>query len=47
VWSPDGFANRKTGTLTLPQGTWYLELEFFGEKNTSVGQVEYFTGISV
>lgn len=47
VWSPDGFANRKTGTLTLPQGTWYLELEFFGEKDTSVGQVEYFTGISV
>ena len=47
VWSPDGFANRKTGTLTLPQGTWYLELEFFGEKNTSVGQIEYFTGISV
>ena len=47
VWSPDGFANRKTGTLTLPQGTWYLELKFFGEKNTSVGQVEYFTGISV
>ena len=47
VWSPDGFANRKTGTLTLPQGTWYLELKFFGEKNTSVGQIEYFTGISV
>lgn len=47
VWSPDGFANRKTGTLTLPQGTWYLELEFFGEKNTSIGQVEFFTGVSV
>ena len=47
VWSPDGFANRKTGTLTLPQGTWYLELEFFGEKDTSVGQVEFFTGVSV
>ena len=47
VWSPDGFANRKTGTLTLPQGTWYLELEFFGEKDTSIGQVEFFTGVSV
>ena len=47
VWSPDGSANRKTGTLTLPQGTWYLELKFFGEKDTSLGQVEYFTGVSV
>ena len=47
VWSPDGFANRKTGTLTLPQGTWYLELQFFGEKTTFTGQVEFFTGLSV
>jgi len=47
VWSPDGFANRKTGTLTLPQGTWYLELEFFGEKTVFPGQVEFFTGLSI
>ncbi len=46
-WSPDGFANRKTGTFTLPQGTWYLELEFFGEKKVFPGQVEFFTGLSI
>ena len=46
-WSPDGFANRKTGTLALPQGTWYLELEFFGEKKVFPGQVEFFTGLSI
>ena len=50
TWSPDGFANKKEATVSLPQGTYYLRLAYFGEKPNPPGpfyQVRFNTGVSV
>ena len=50
TWSPDGSANQKEATVSLPQGTYYLRLGYFGEKPNPPGpayQVVFNTGVSV
>ena len=50
TWSPDGTANQKEATVSLPQGTYYLKLGYFGEKPNPPGpayQVTFNTGVSV
>ncbi len=50
TWSPDGTANQKEATVSLPQGTYYLRLGYFGEKPNPPGpayQVTFNTGVSV
>ncbi len=50
TWSPDGTANQKEATVSLPQGTYYLKLGYFGEKPNPPGpayQVVFNTGVSV
>ena len=50
TWSPDGTANQKEATVSIPQGTYYLKLGYFGEKPNPPGpayQVTFNTGVSV
>mgnify|MGYP000023170715 FL=1 len=50
TWSPDGSANQKEQTISLPQGTYYLKLDYFAEKPNPPGpayQVRFNTGVSV
>ena len=50
TWSPDGSANQKEQTVSLPQGTYYLKLSYFAEKPIPPGpayQVRFNTGVSV
>jgi len=50
TWSPDGIANQKEATVSIPQGTYYLKLGYFGEKFYPPGpayQVRFNTGVSV
>ncbi len=50
TWSPDGTANQKEATVSLPQGTYYLRLAYFAEKGFPPGpayQVIFNTGVSV
>lgn len=50
TWSPDGAANQKEATVSLPQGTYYIRLGYFGEKPNPPGpsyQVTFNTGVSV
>ena len=37
TWSPDGTANQKEATVSIPQGTYYLKLGYFGEKPNPPG----------
>ena len=49
-WSPDGPANQKEVTVSLPQGTYYLRLGYLVRKPNPPGsayQVVFNTGVSI